>query len=67
MEDRGGWHCFVADFKDIMRLAGLKPSHQLANLKQAVPEEAKQLLYQQEVDGKEHALGILNPSRTHPL
>ena len=42
-----------------MRLADLKPSHQLAHLKQAVPEEAKCLLYQHEVDSVEHALEIL--------
>ena len=33
------WKCFAADFKDMMRLADLKSSHQLVHLKQAVPEE----------------------------
>ena len=36
----GNWRRFVSDFKDIMRLPDLKPSHQLAHLNQAVPEEA---------------------------
>ena len=54
----GNWRCFMADFKDIMMLADLRPSHQLAHLKQAVPEEAKCLLYQQEVDSVDHALEI---------
>ena len=49
----------MADVKDILRLADLKPSHQLAYLKQVVQEEAKCLLYQQEVNSAEHALEIL--------
>ena len=49
----------MADLKDIMRLADLKPSHEPSHLKQVIPEEAKRLLYQQEVDSVEHALVIL--------
>ena len=30
----GDWHCFVSDLKDMMRLADIKPSHQLAHPKQ---------------------------------
>ena len=40
----------------MMRLAGLKPSHQL---KQAVPGEAKCLLYQQKVDAVDYFLEVL--------
>ena len=56
---RGDWYYFVAYFKDIMRLANLKLSHQQGHLKQAVPEVAKCLLYQQDEESVEHALEIL--------
>ena len=49
----------MSNFKDITRFVNLKPSHQLAHFKQAIPEEAKRLLYQQEVDSAEDALEIL--------
>ena len=49
----------MADFKDMKRLSDLNPSHRLAHLIQAVPEEAKRLLYQQQVDTVEHCLEIL--------
>ena len=55
----GDLRCFVSDFKDMMRLAALKPSHQLVQLKQAVPEEVKCLLYQQQVDTVKQALEVL--------
>ena len=37
----------------------MKPSHQLAQLEQALTEDAKHLFYQQEVDIVEHDLQIL--------
>ena len=46
----GDWRCFVSDFKDMMRLADLKLSHQLTHLKLAMPEEPKCLLYQSQVE-----------------
>ena len=57
LEETGG--CFIADFKDTMRLADLKPSHQLAHFKQSVPEEAKRLLYLEQVETVEHAFEVL--------
>ena len=55
----GDWRYFIADFKDMMRLADLKLSHQLAYLKQAVPEKAEDLLYQEQVETVEGALEVL--------
>ena len=47
---------------DCNEVADLKPSPLLAHPKQAVPEEANLLLYQQEVDTEEHAFEILTVS-----
>ena len=55
----GDWRCFLAEFKEMVRLADLKPSHQLAYLKQAVPDEAKKMLYQHKVDAVDVALEML--------
>lgn len=55
----GDWRCFLAEFKEMVRLADMRPSHQVSYLKQAVPEEAKRLLYQHGVETVEHALEIL--------
>ena len=55
----GDWRCFIADLKDTKRLADLKLSHQLAKLKRAVPEEAKRLLYQEQVETVERALEVV--------
>ena len=55
----GDWRCFLSEFKDMVRLADLKPSHQMAYLKQAIPEEAKKMLYQHKVDAVEEALTML--------
>ena len=49
----------MVDFKDTVRLADLKPSHQLAHQKQSVPEEAKHLLYQEQVETTEKAFEVL--------
>ena len=51
--------CFVAEFKDTTGLADLKPSHQLAHLKQSVSEEAKCLLHQQQVETTKKAFEVL--------
>ena len=56
----GDWKCFLAEFRDMIRLADMKPSHQLAYLKQSVPEEARKLLYQHRVENVEQALETLS-------
>ena len=55
----GDWHCFLSEFKDMVTLSDLKPSLQMAYLKQAVPEEAKKMLYQHKVENVEEALEML--------
>ena len=55
----GDWRCFLAEFKEMIKLADLKPSHQLAYLKQAIPEEAKKMLYRHKVDAVDEALQML--------
>ena len=55
----GDWRCFLAEFRDLVMLADLKPSQQLLYLKQAVPEEAKKMLYQHKVETVERALDML--------
>ena len=56
----GDWNCFLSEFRDMVRLAGLQPSHQLAYFKQAVPEEAKRMLYQHKVTNLEQAIQMLS-------
>ena len=55
----GDWRCFLAEFEDMVRLADLQPSHQLAYLKQAIPVEAKRLLYQMNVKTYQQAKQFL--------
>ena len=49
----------MANFKDTLRLADLKLFNQLANLKLSVPEEAKRMLYQEQVEMVEKAFEVL--------
>ena len=42
-----------------MSMADLKPSLQMAHLRQAVPEEAKKLLYQEQIDTVDRAFEVL--------
>ena len=53
------WRCFLAEFRELVRFADLRPSHQLMYLKQAVPDEAKNMLYQHKVETIEHAIDML--------
>ena len=55
----GDWQCFLAEFQEMVRLADLKPSTQLAYLKQTVPEEAKRMLYQHKVESVDQAIQML--------
>ena len=49
------WRLFKAEFKQTMSMADLKPSLQMAHLRQAIPEEAKKLLYQEQIESVERA------------
>ena len=42
-----------------MSLADLKPSLQMAHLRQAIPEEAKKFLYQEQIESVERAFEML--------
>ena len=42
-----------------MSMADLKPSLQMAHLRQAIPEEAKKLLYQEQIESMERAFEVL--------
>ena len=42
-----------------MSMADLKPSLQMAHLRQAVPEEAKKLLYQEQISMVDRAFEVL--------
>ena len=53
------WRLFKADFRQTMSMADLKPSLQMAHLRQAVPEEAKKLLYQEQIDTVDRAFEVL--------
>ena len=53
------WRLFKAEFKQTMNMADLKPSLQRAHLRQAVPEEAKKLVYQEQIDTVERAFEVL--------
>ena len=55
----GDWRCFLADFEEMVQLADLQPSMQLAYFKQAIPEEAKRMLYQHKVDNVREAKQLL--------
>ena len=55
----GDWRCFLAEFKDMVCLADMKPSHQLAYFKQSVPDEAKKMLYQHKVTTVNQAIRML--------
>ena len=55
----GDWNCFLSEFRDKVQLADLQPSHQLAYFRQAVPDEAKRMLYQHRVLNLEQAIQLL--------
>ena len=55
----GDWRCFLEEFREMIELADLRPSHQLAYFKQAVPDEAKKMLYQHKVETVQQAIQIL--------
>lgn len=58
-EAGGDWRCFLSEFEEMAQLADLKPSHQLAYLKQAIPVEAKRMLYQLKVETIDQAKKLL--------
>ena len=53
------WRLFKAEFKQTMSMADLKPSLQMAHLRQAVPEEAKKMLCQEQIDTVDKAFEVL--------
>ena len=53
------WRLFKAEFKQTMSMVDLKPSLQMAHLRQAVPEEAGKLLYQEQIESMERAFEVL--------
>ena len=55
----GDWKCFLSEFNDMVQLSDMKPTHQLAYFKQAVPDEAKKILYQHEVTTIKQAIKML--------
>ena len=55
----GDWRCFLAEFREMVQLADLKPTHQMAYFKQALPGEAKKLLYQTKIQTVEEAIKVL--------
>ena len=55
----GDWKGFITKFRDMVKLADMKPSYQLAYLKQSVPEDAEKLLSQRRVESVEQALEVL--------
>lgn len=55
----GDWRIFLQEFRDMTDLADMKPSHQLAYLKNAVPDEGKKLLYRSNVETVKQAVVIL--------
>ena len=56
----GDWRCFLDEFREMILLADLKPSHQLAYFKQSVPTEAKRMLYQHKVESVQEAIKLLS-------
>ena len=58
-ESGGDWRCFLAEFEEMVELADLKPTHQLAYFKQAVPKEARKMLYQHKVGTIQQAKQLL--------
>jgi len=58
-EKGGDWRCFLAEFQDVVKLADMRPSHQLAHFKRAVPEEARKLIYQHKVENLDQAINVL--------
>ena len=53
------WQCFLSEFLGMATLANMGSSHQLAYLKQIIPEEGKKLLYQHRVDNVTQAVQLL--------
>ena len=47
---REEFNCFLEELKELVMLAYLKPSHQLAYIKQEVLDEVKTILYQHKVE-----------------
>ena len=55
----GDWRCFLADFREMVKLADLRPTHQMAYFKQALPDEAKKMLYQTRVQTVQEGIDVL--------
>ena len=55
----GDWKCFLSEFREMVQLSDMRPTHQLHYFKQAVPDEAKKILYQHEVTSVGQAIKML--------
>ena len=53
------WRCFLTEFCEMVELTRMRPTLQLVHLKQAIPEDAKRILYQYKVTTIDQALKIL--------
>ncbi|MGW8177847.1 MAG: hypothetical protein ACWGQW_03520 [bacterium] len=53
------WCCFKAEFQDMVKIARLSDQHQLTYLRQAVPEEARKMLFQKPSCTIDEALEML--------
>ena len=56
----GDWRCFLTEFREMAELADLKPTHQMVYFKQAIPEEAKKMLFQHKVGTIQQAVELLS-------
>jgi len=55
----GDWRCFVAEFREMVKVAQLNPAQQLIYLRQAVPDEVKGILSLKSIETVDQALGAL--------
>ena len=53
------WNCFLKEFREMVQSTRVNASMHLLYLKQSIPEEAKKLLYQHEVETLDEAVEVL--------
>jgi hypothetical protein len=58
-EEGGVWRYFLADFRETVRMSGLRSSDQLGFLKRALPDKAIRLLHQYGVETLDDAIHML--------
>ena len=58
-KDGADWRLFKPEFRQTMSIADLRPSLQMAHLRQAVQKEARKLLYQEQIDTVDRAFEVL--------